>query len=128
MADALFLPDGSRFIPTDLARGPWSPDALHGGPPAALLGRCAEGVAGGGGMVVVRLAVERLRAVPVSPLSVETRLLRTGRRVQLVSASLRAGDTEVARATALRMRTIELLLPDGIGSPKPPPGPHTSRP
>jgi len=79
-------------------------------------------------MMVVRLTVELLRPVPVSPLAVETRLLRPGRRVQLVSASLRAGDTEVARATALRMRTIELPLPDGIGSPEPPPGPHTSPP
>ncbi len=32
MADALFERDGSRFVPTELARGPWTPGALHGGP------------------------------------------------------------------------------------------------
>ena len=32
----LFERDGTRFVPTQLARGPWSPKALHGGAPAAL--------------------------------------------------------------------------------------------
>ncbi len=128
MADALFDPDGSRFVPTALARGPWSPEALHGGPPAALLARCAERVAGGEKMLVTRLTVELLRPVPVSPLAVETRLLRPGRKVQLVGASLRAGDVEVARATALRLRTLDLPLPEEIDSPSPPPGPETAPP
>lgn len=128
MADALFDPDGSRFVPTALARGPWSPEALHGGPPAALLARCAERVAGGEKMLVTRLTVELLRPVPVSPLAVETRLLRAGRKVQLVGASLRAGDVEVARATALRLRTLDLPLPEEIDSPSPPPGPETAPP
>ena len=39
MGDSFFVPDGDRFLPTDLARGPWSADATHAGPPAALLGR-----------------------------------------------------------------------------------------
>lgn len=128
MADALFDPDGSHFVPTALARGPWSPEALHGGPPAALLARCAERVAGGEKMLVTRLTVELLRPVPVSPLAVETRLLRPGRKVQLVGASLRAGDVEVARATALRLRTLDLPLPEEIDSPSPPPGPETAPP
>jgi hypothetical protein len=35
--DALFVPDGPRLIPTDRARGPWSPDVLHGGPVGAVV-------------------------------------------------------------------------------------------
>ena len=43
MADALFAPlEAERFLPEPYARGPWSPDALHGGPVAALLGGAAE--------------------------------------------------------------------------------------
>ena len=35
--------DGSEwFSPTDHARGPWDPDACHGGPPTALLVRALE--------------------------------------------------------------------------------------
>jgi acyl-Coa thioesterase superfamily protein/acyl-CoA thioesterase superfamily protein len=128
MAGALFEQDGSRFLPTPLARGPWTPEALHGGPPAALLARCAEVVPGGELMMVVRLTVELLRPVPVSPLSVETRLLRPGRKVQLVGASLHAGDVEVARATALRIRTLDLPLPPEISAVAPPPGPERGTP
>ena len=128
MADALFEPDGSRFVATELARGPWSPEAQHGGPPAALLARAVERVAGGDGMMVTRLTVELLRPVPVAALAVDTRLLRPGRKVQLVGASLYAGDTEVARATALRIRTANLPVPDALRSPPPPPGPDTARP
>ena len=39
---ALFVPEGSTLVPTAAARGPWSPDALHGGPVAALVARCVE--------------------------------------------------------------------------------------
>src|SRR4029077_12448173 len=128
MSGALFEQDGSRFLPTELARGPWTPEALHGGPPAALLARCAEHVPGGEGTMVTRLTVELLRPVPVSPLAVETRVLRPGRKVQLVGASLHAGDVEVARATALRIRTLDRPLPTGIARPDPPPGPERGVP
>ena len=39
---ALFVPDGDDLVPTDLARGPWSPESLHGGPVAALVTRATE--------------------------------------------------------------------------------------
>src|SRR5262245_60044856 len=95
MADALFERDGARFVPTELARGPWSRDALHGGPSAALLARAAERFEGGDGMLVTRLTVELLRPVPVAPLVLTAHLRRPGRKVQLVEASLGAGATEV---------------------------------
>ena len=65
MPDALFERDGTRFVPTELCRGPWSPDAQHGGPPAALMARAAEGFEGGEEMQVARLTVELLRPVPL---------------------------------------------------------------
>ena len=39
---AVFHRDGDLFVPTELARGPWSADAQHGGAPAALLARAIE--------------------------------------------------------------------------------------
>jgi hypothetical protein len=47
LPQALFVVDGARFVPTVLCRGPWSADAQHGGPPAALLARAVERFAGG---------------------------------------------------------------------------------
>jgi hypothetical protein len=115
MAQSLFERDGDRFVPTELARGPWSPDALHGGPVAALLARIAQAVPADAPMHPARLTVELLRPVPLAPLAPSARLLRPGRKVQLVEASLHHGATEVARATLLRLRAEPLPLPPGLG-------------
>lgn len=123
MSDAIFLTDGDRFIPTDLARGPWTPEAQHGGPPAALLARAIERFQAGEPMFVARLTVELLRPVPIAPLTVETGWARPGRKVQLVAAALFSGDTEVARATGLRIRRTEMPLPAELPRVAPPPGP-----
>jgi hypothetical protein len=122
-ASALFLPDGARFLPTDLARGPWMPEALHGGPPGALLASRLERTAGGEGMHVARVTVELLRPVPVRPLTITTRLTRPGRKVQLVEGVLFDGEQEVARATLLRIRRADIALPAGLERAAPPPGP-----
>ena len=37
MTESIFLADGERLQPTEHARGPWDPRALHGGAPAALI-------------------------------------------------------------------------------------------
>jgi hypothetical protein len=109
MSDAVFHLDGDRAVPTMLARGPWSPDAQHGGAPAALLARALERADPGPAHFVTRLTVELLRPVPLAPLEVRTRTLRPGKRVQWLEASLIVDDHEVARATALRLRTDDTL-------------------
>ena len=38
---SVFRRDGDYFVATDLARGPWDAQALHGGAPAALLAHVA---------------------------------------------------------------------------------------
>jgi hypothetical protein len=110
MADALFTPDGSTYVPDEVARGPWAPDALHGGPVAGLLARAVE-QHDPSDSVVVRLSVELLRPVPTAPLTVTTRTLRPGKKVQLLEASIAAGGAEVARAVGLRIRRTQLALP-----------------
>jgi hypothetical protein len=127
MSDALFRPDGDRFVPTEFARGPWSPDAQHGGAPSALLARAVERYEDGDRMHVARLTVELLRPVPIQPLMLATRWSRPGRKVQIVETTLRHGDTDVARATGLRIRRADLPLPAGLETPAPPPGPTSGR-
>lgn len=129
MAEAIYLPEGSdRFAPTELARGPWDPEAQHGGAPAALIARAVERAPSVAPLDVVRITYELLRPVPLAPLDVRTRVPRDGKRVQLVEASLLAGEQEVVRATALRIRREAVPAPGG--SPEPPPhgGPATSAP
>jgi len=129
MPSALFVIDGDRFVPTELCRGPWSPDAQHGGPPAALVARALARFEDGEEMQVTRLTVELLRPVPLAPLTVSTRWVRSGRLVQLVDASLVAGDVEVVRARALRIRRVSVPVPAGpdVGAVTPP-DPEAGRP
>ncbi len=88
-----------RFTATELTRGPWFPGVQHGGPPAALLMRTFEAVAGDG-FQVARFTMELLRPVPVAEVRTSVRTIRPGRRVQLLAASLWHGDDEVAGARA----------------------------
>lgn len=123
MGDAIFTRDGDLFVPSQLARGPWTPEAQHGGAPAALLARLVERFEGGEAMFVARLTIELLRPVPISPLGSRVRFARPGRKVQLVEASLLHGDVEVARCTGLRIRRTEIALPANLSShtvPAPP--------
>lgn len=114
MADALFRRDGDRWIPSELTRGPWAPDAMHGGPVAALLAHAAERVESPGPMHPARLSIDLMRPVPLVPLATGARVLRPGRKVQWVEARLLAGDVEVARATLLRIRTAEIPWPAAV--------------
>jgi hypothetical protein len=126
--EALFVPDGGGFVPTELGASPWGPDSLHGGAPAALLARAVERHDGGDVMQVGRMTIEILRPVPIAPLRVETVTVRPGRRVQLVESRLYAGDVEVTRATALRLHVVDLPLPDtAIDRETPPAPPETGR-
>jgi hypothetical protein len=128
MPEAFYLPSGpDRFRATELTRGPWEPGLQHAGPPAALLGRAVERQADRPGFQVARVTFEILRPPPIAELEVATRLLRPGRSVELVEATLRAGDTEVMRATAPRIRTAEVGLPDGLVPGPRLPGPEAGR-
>jgi hypothetical protein len=112
----LFVRDGDAFVPTPLARGPWSADALHGGAPGALLARAIERFEADpdAPMFVARMTIELLRPVPLSALRVVTRFARPGRKVQLVEAALHSDTHEVARATGLRIRKTDLALPSDL--------------
>jgi hypothetical protein len=115
-----------RFAATGLTRGPWSADAQHAGPPAALLGRAVESYAAAHrpGARVVRLTFEVLRPVPIAEVSVSVRPAESGRNVGRVEAELRGPDGRVAmRTTALLMRAEDGAAPD-VDLPRPAPGPY----
>jgi len=114
--DAFFVPEGDRYVPTELTRGPWDPDSQHAGPPAALVAREVERLDGGAGKLVGRMTFEILRSVPIAPLRVEASVLRPGRSVELVGATLADGEGPVMRAHAWRLRETEVEIPDGLGS------------
>jgi hypothetical protein len=122
--DALYTSDGDQLVPGPLTVGPWSPDAQHGGPVAALLARTAESVPAPGPMQLVRLTVELLRPVPLRPLSVSATVSRPGKKVQIIEAGVAVDGVEVARARALRIRTAPVDVPAQAPDPASPPPPQ----
>ena len=114
------LGEGS-LLASELTRGPWDPGAQHAGPPAALLGREIEGIDGSAGFQAGRVVFEILRPVPIGEVRVESRVLRPGKKVQLVEASLSGEGGELMRATAWLLRKTELDLPEGTVDESPAP-------
>jgi hypothetical protein len=124
----LFERDGSRYVPTQLARGPWSPKALHGGAPSALFATVCEAHDPGPAAFVARVTVELMRPVPLVPLDMRVRTIRPGKKVQWLEAGLfDEHEHEVAHATVLRIRSDDV---DTSGSVHPavdaPPGPDAA--
>jgi acyl-CoA thioesterase len=106
MSDSIFIADGECFLPSEHARGPWDPGALHGGAPAALMTAAFERLEPGAQLRIGRLGFEFLRPIPLAPLTLSTDIVRPGRRVQELAGELRAGDQLVARASALRVQAV----------------------
>lgn len=136
MPDALFETLGAgpgdrdlRVLPTALARGPWSPDALHGGPVAALVAGAAERIFSGsfdGPYLPTRFTLDLERPVPLEPITVSAAIVRPGRKVQIAEVTVTdEDDRRLARASVLAIRRQPLPLPDDMPRPDDelPPGP-----
>jgi hypothetical protein len=120
--DAYYLPLGDdRYTATEHTQGPWDSALQHGGPPSALLARELERIPADDPRVVVRLAIDLLGPVPVGDVQLASRVIRPGRKVELVEAELSAGDRVAVRARAWRLRSATLDLPDGADVRRAPP-------
>jgi hypothetical protein len=158
MGESIFCADGDRLQPTEQARGPWDPRALHGGAPAALIASVFERLQPGAELRIARLGFEFLRPIPLAPLTLTTDIVRPGRRVQELVAELRAvpdgaggegdaGDDSggnavsgggqdgllVCRASALRVQEVSSAAaaaasPAGGGDTSAMPAPETGKP
>lgn len=113
MVNALFQQDGNIYNPTEKAAGPWGPTMLHGGSTGGLLGHAMEQASGRDDLHFTRLTVDMFRPVPMAPLTVESRVIRDGKRVQVLEATVIGNGKEVAKGTALK------LVPQAVEVPEP---------
>jgi Thioesterase-like superfamily len=127
METAFYVYEGGRFLPSDSTRGPWDPDAQHAGPPAALLGRAIERCEPRSDMQVGRVTLEILAPVPLAQLETHARIVRPGRSVELLEASLSGPEGEVMRATAWRLQAGAVKLRPGPDPAPPAPERGVSR-
>jgi acyl-CoA thioesterase len=126
--DAIYRVEGSRVITGPNAAGPWDPRMQHGSAPAALAVWAAEAIPTPQPMHIARVTVDLMRPVPLAPLTLETEVLREGRKIQLCAVRLRAGGVLVVAATVLKIKTQVLTLPPDVADlPVELPGPDQAR-
>lgn len=107
----IYRVDGERADTTEHACGPWGP-MQHGGAPASLIAWTAERTPSLAPMRIARLTVDLMRPVPMAPLTIDRRIVREGKKLQLMQINLSADGVEVVRASVLRLRkqVMELNL------------------
>ena len=127
---ALFELAGEGFVAAELTRGPWDARMMHGGAPSALLAHAIEQVAPGGELAVARLTIEFLGGVPVGPVCVGASVAKPGTRLQIVDATLHAGERAACMARAVRLRRADLPEAQvaGAAGPEPLPPPDEGEP
>ncbi len=121
MDSAFYVSQGGRFVSSELTRGPWDPNFQHAGPPTALIARELErtpaALAPEASWQFGRVTFEILRPVPIAPLTVSTEVVRPGRSVELLEATLAddAGEPLI-RASAWRVARKQVELPPALAS------------
>lgn len=115
---AFYEAQGALFAPTDFNVSPWNANGLNGVALAGLAAHVLGAVPGPPDMHTGRLTIDILGLVPRVALEPQVRVLREGRRVQLIEVDLLAAGRVCVRATALRSRI----------SPTPEANPPLSRP
>ena len=104
MDDAFFHAEGDRFLPQPIARGPWDPNSLNGRVIAGLLGAVVEHRHGEPGWLPARMTVDMYRLPNFDPIAIETRVVREGRRIRVIEATMWSGGKDSARATCQFLR------------------------
>ncbi|HEX7792676.1 MAG TPA: thioesterase family protein [Afipia sp.] len=112
--EAVFRVEDNRVISREHASGPWDPTTQHGGAPSSLAVWAAERIPTSQPMHVARVTVDLMRPVPVAPLTIETDVVREGRKIQLCAVRLLANGVEVVRASVLKVRVEPVKLPDVV--------------
>src|SRR5471030_3095037 len=108
--EAVFRVEGNNVFTSEHAAGPWDPGMQHGGAPSSLIVWAAERIPTPQPMHIARLTVDLMRPVPVAPLTIESEVLREGRKIQLCGFRLLTEGVEVVRASVLKIRTQDVTL------------------
>jgi hypothetical protein len=115
---AIFRVDGGRVEVSPNAAGPWDPRMQHGSAPAGLAVWAAEAIPTPVPMRVARVTVDLMRPVPLRPLTLETEVLREGRKIQLCAVRVRADGVLTVSATVLKVKLQTQGVPPDVGGPK----------
>lgn len=102
-----YVIDGEWVIPGENAEGGWDLRQQSGHVLSPLLAHFVEQVPTLTPMLTTRCVIDLTRGVPMKPLRWRSEIVRQGKKLQMVRASLVDGDLELATITALRARLGE---------------------
>jgi len=103
---------GDVFEATVATTSPWDARFQHAGPPLALIARLIDERFADDGMRIGRMTIEILGPIPKVQLTVETKVLRPGKRIKLVEATLLSAGNVVLVANVWRFSQLgEIALP-----------------
>lgn len=106
---AFFTAADSVFRPTPLATSHWAPTMLTGPATCGLIARAIERHVSNPDLRPARVTIDMCAPVPVEPLTVSVRNVRTGSRIHVIEAHLTpaSGGEPVARASAVFLRASD---------------------
>jgi hypothetical protein len=105
--EPFFTIEGTHYVPTAAARGPWNPKSLHGRVIAGLLGAEIERLHGSPDFLPARLTVDMYRLPDLSPVEVTTTVVRAGNRIKVIDAEFISGGVSAGRATCQLLKRTE---------------------
>jgi hypothetical protein len=106
----------ATFLPTAHVGGAWQLDEQHIAPALGLLTHAVEAERGTD-LAISRLSFDILGVIPLEEVEVAVRVLRPGRTVELVEASLSHGDRPAVLLRAWRMASRDTAGLAGTGFP-----------
>ncbi|GAU68338.1 hypothetical protein SSP35_07_01400 [Streptomyces sp. NBRC 110611] len=122
LADAFYERlDKATYASSPSTAGPWGPDMQHAGPPSALLAMQMLNDFPREGFHPARMTFELLGKIPVAELTLQTSVVHSTNRTDLLSGTLLHDDKAVALARMWRYRSTPQTLARarraGTGSP-----------
>ncbi len=105
--EPFFRIEGTHYVPTAAARGPWNPNSLHGRVIAGLLGAEIERLHRTPDFMPARLTVDMYRLPDLSPVEVTTKVVRDGNRIKVIDAEFISGGVSAGRATCQLLKRTE---------------------
>ena len=97
--------DAETFAATEATASPWDERLQHGGPPTALVAHVMSTHHPRPDMRFARIASEFLGVLPRAEMRVRTRVVRPGRRIEMLEGVVEADGREVLAARAWRIAT-----------------------
>lgn len=105
--------DDATFAATRATMSPWDERLQHGSPPTALIAHVMRAAHPRDDVRLARITSEFLGPIPLGTMHVRTRVVRPGKRIELLEGTIESGGREVVTARAWRIAT----QPDGSVPP-----------